>query len=105
MSYFVSNGTPLKSFKHEINKMKSAFEVVHSGSWMKSGWLAGRKSKRSVDLEVMGKYRREKQKQKQRPKFATVAMGLEREDVREFIESLYILLLPNKFFPFTLSSH
>lgn len=78
MSYFVSNGTPLKSFKHGINKMKSAFEVVYSGSWMKSRLVAGRKSKRSVDLEVIGKYRREKQKQ--RPKFTTVAMGIERKE-------------------------
>lgn len=45
----------MKSFKHEINKMKFICEALRSESWMESGLLAGGKSKRTVGLEVICK--------------------------------------------------
>lgn len=45
--YFIGNGTPLKSFKPEINKMKFAFKEAHS----RTGWRV--RSKGAVSLEVI----------------------------------------------------
>lgn len=51
--YFIGNEMPLKSFKHEINKIKFVFKKTYSASRMKIGFFARMKSKRFVVFEVI----------------------------------------------------